>query len=92
MIRRGFLAAESRHDLIKLTRDGSAAHRLSRRANALVLLDDAMSCAAIAKVLFVDDDTIRDWYQRYQEDGGRGPDQLRPRRGRAGYPSSSGTS
>src|SRR5208282_1944607 len=50
----------------------SAAHRLSRRANALVLLDDGMSCEAIAKVLFVDDDTIRDWYQRYQEDGVEG--------------------
>ncbi len=50
MIRRGFLDPESRQDLIELTRDGSAAHRLSRRANALVLLDDGMSCEAIAKV------------------------------------------
>jgi transposase len=33
-----------------------------------VLLDDGMSCEAIAKVLFVRDDTIRDWYQRYQGD------------------------
>jgi hypothetical protein len=37
MIRRGFLAPESRQDLIELTREGSAVHRLSRRANALVL-------------------------------------------------------
>jgi transposase len=72
MIRPGFLAPESRQDLIELTSDGSAAHRLSRRANALVLLDDGMSCEAIAKVLFVDDDTIRDWYQRYQEDAVEG--------------------
>jgi hypothetical protein len=43
MIRPGFLDRESRQDLIELTRDGSAAHRLSRRANALVLLDDGMS-------------------------------------------------
>ncbi len=69
MIRPGFLAPESRHDLIDLPRDGSAAHRLARRANALVLLDDAMSCSAIAKVLFLDDDTIRIWYLLYQEDG-----------------------
>jgi transposase len=69
MIRPGFLDRESRQDLIELTRDGSAAHRLSRRACALVLLDDGMSCEAIAMVLFVDDDTIRDRYQRYQEDG-----------------------
>ena len=31
-----------------------------------------MSCEAIAKVLFVDDDTIRDWYRRYREDGVEG--------------------
>ena len=31
-----------------------------------------MSCEAIAKVLFVDGDTIRDWHRRYQEDGVKG--------------------
>jgi transposase len=31
-----------------------------------------MSCAAIAKVLFLDDDTIRTWYQLYQQDGTEG--------------------
>ena len=69
MIRPGFLDRESRQDLIELARDGSAAHRLARRANALVLLDDGMNCAAIAKVLLLDDDTIRTWYRLYEEDG-----------------------
>ena len=69
MIRRGFLDAESRKDLTELARDGSAAHRLARRANALVLLDDGMSCEAIAKVLLLDDDTIRTWYRLYEDDG-----------------------
>ncbi len=69
MIRPGFLDKQSRHDLIELARDGSAAHRLARRANALVLLDDGMSCDAIANVLFLDDDTIRTWRRLYQEDG-----------------------
>jgi len=69
MIRSGFLDSESRRDLIDLARDGSIAHRLGRRANALVLLDGGMSCAAVAKVLFLDDDTIRTWYHLYQEDG-----------------------
>jgi transposase len=69
MIRAGFLDPESRRDLIELTRDGSVAHRLARRANALLLLDDGMSCEAIAKVLFVDDDTIRTWHRLYEEDG-----------------------
>jgi transposase len=69
MIRPGFLDPESRRDLIDLARDGSAAHRLARRANALVLLDDGMSCAEVAKVLLLDDDTVRTWYRLYQEEG-----------------------
>jgi len=69
VIRAGFLDSESRQDLIELTRDGSAAHRLARRANALLLLDDGMSCEAVAKVLYLDDDTIRTWHRLYQEDG-----------------------
>jgi len=69
MIRPGFLDSESRRDLIELARDGSAEHRLARRANALVLLDNGLSCRAIAEVLLLDDDTIRLWYQLYQDDG-----------------------
>lgn len=69
MIRRGFLDKASRKDLIALARDGSAAHRLGRRANALVLLDQGMSCAAVAQVLLLDDDTIRSWHRLYQQDG-----------------------
>jgi transposase len=69
MIRAGFLSEEDRHDLIELARDGSAAHRLGRRANALVLLDRGWSCERVAAVLFVDDDTVRGWYQRFAADG-----------------------
>ena len=69
MIRPGFLDSESRRDLIELARDGSAAHRLARRANALVLLDKGLSCQSVAEVLLLDGDTIRSWYQLYQQDG-----------------------
>ena len=69
MIHPGFLDTESRQDLTELARDGSAAHRLARRANALVLLDDGMSFAAVAKVLLLDDDTIRAWHRQYEEEG-----------------------
>ena len=65
MIRGGFLDPNIRADLIALVRDGKAETRLTRRANALLLLDDGMSCEAIAKVLYLDDDTIRYWYQLY---------------------------
>src|SRR5262245_38417793 len=69
MIRGGFLDPTIRADLIALVRDGKAETRLTRRANALLLLDDGMSCEAIAKVLYLDDDTIRYWYQLYGEKG-----------------------
>jgi DNA-binding NarL/FixJ family response regulator len=67
----GFLDPESRRDLIELTRDGSVAHRLARRANALLLLDDGMSCEAIAEVLYLDDDTIRTGHRLYREGASR---------------------
>jgi transposase len=69
MIRAGFLSAVDRADLIALARDGSATHRLARRANALVLLDAGWSCEKVAEALFVDDDTIRKWRGLFVEDG-----------------------
>jgi transposase len=72
MMRAGFLDPESRRDLIELARDGAAAHRLARRANALVLLDQGMSCSNVAKVLLLDDDTVRTWYRLHEEDGFEG--------------------
>ena len=69
MIAPGFLSADCRLDLIELARDGSAAHRLARRANALVLLDKGMSCQSIAEALLLDPGTIRVWYLLYREDG-----------------------
>jgi transposase len=32
-------------------------------------LDDGMSCVDVAKVLLLDDDTVRTWHRLYQEDG-----------------------
>ena len=69
MIRANFLDPTTREALIALVRDGKAETRLTRRANALLLLDDGMSCEAVAKVLYLDDDTIRYWYKLYREKG-----------------------
>jgi transposase len=69
MIRGGFLSPEDRADLIALTRDGSAAHRLGRRANALLLLDAGWSCERVSAALFLDDDTIRGWHGLFIADG-----------------------
>ena len=69
MIRRGFLNTEERKELVWLTRDGSAEHRVGRRANAILLLDDGLSCERVAKVLYLDDDTVRSWRKLYDERG-----------------------
>ena len=69
MIRGGFLDQSIRADLVALVRNGKAETRLTRRANALLLLDDGMNCEEIAKVLYLDDDTIRYWHELYSEKG-----------------------
>ena len=71
------LSPEDRADLIALARDGSAAHRLARRANSLVLLDDGWSCERVAAALLVDDETVRRWHQLFVEDGLEGLSALR---------------
>ena len=69
MIVAGFLPPSERTALTKLARTGSAAHRVARRANALVLLDRGMSCEDVSSVLLLDDDTVRSWHRLYQEGG-----------------------
>jgi transposase len=69
MIRTGFLDPDLRKDLTESAGDGSAAHRLGRRADALVLLDQGMSCADVAKVLLLDDDTVRTWHWLCETEG-----------------------
>jgi transposase len=69
MIRGGFLSVEDRSQLIALTRDGSAASRLTRRANALVLLDDGWNCQEVADALLLNDDTIRGWHKLFEQRG-----------------------
>jgi transposase len=69
MIRVGFLSSEDRADLIALARDGAAAHRLARRANALVLLDAGWNCEKVAGALLLDDDTVRKWRDLFVEEG-----------------------
>ena len=55
--------------LIALARDGSAVSRMTRRANALVLLDDGRSCQQVARALLLNDDTIRDWLKLFEQRG-----------------------
>jgi transposase len=69
MIRDGFLSKDGRAHLEALVRRPSEKHGVARRANAILLLDDGMSCEAVARVLYLDDDTVRGWHQRFAADG-----------------------
>ena len=72
MVHAGFLSTTERAELIELARDGLVEHRLTRRGNALVLLDRGMSCSQVGAVLLLDDDTVRTWFRLYREDGIKG--------------------
>ena len=70
MIRAGFfLSTTERAELTELARNGLVEHRLARRANALVLLDQGMSFSDVGAALFLDDDTVRTWFRLYREEG-----------------------
>ena len=62
MIRPGFLSEGERNELCSLARHGLGEVRVGRRANAVVLLNDGMSCEEVARVLLVNDDTVRSWH------------------------------
>ena len=62
MIRPGFLSEDERNELCALARHGLGEVRVGRRANAVVLLNDGLSCEEVARVLLVDDDTVRSWH------------------------------
>ena len=78
MIRCGFLSPVDRADLIALAKDGSAAHRLARRANALVLLDAGYTFKKVADVLLLDEGTIRVWHKMFVEGGLEGLTRFEP--------------
>jgi transposase len=65
MIGPNFLTTADRLELLSCVQRQREDHGVARRANALLLLDDGMSCSQIAKVLFLDDDTVRSWHKQY---------------------------
>ena len=72
MVSGGFLSANERRVLHELARDGLAEGRLTRRANAINLLDKGWSCTRVAEALLFDDDTVRSWFRAYEKGGVEG--------------------
>ena len=72
MIHPGFLTSPERRELEACVRSHREDHGISRRANAILLLDDGKSCQMIAEFLYLDDDTVRGWYKTFRENGWSG--------------------
>ena len=77
MDRGSFLSADERAHLEALVRRPTERHGIARRANAMLLLDDGLRCEEVARVLYLDDDTIRGWRDRYRREGARALQGLR---------------
>ena len=69
MLKGGFLDEQERADCLRVAKDGREEHRFSRRANALLLLDDGMPYEQVAKALYLDDSTVRAWREAYEVGG-----------------------
>jgi transposase len=71
MDRGGFLSSDERAYLEAVVRRPSERHGIARRANAVLLLDDGLRCEEVARVLYLDDDTVRGWRDRFRREGAR---------------------
>ncbi len=69
MIRSRFLSNADRRELLACVKRQREDHGVARRANALLLLDEGKSCVAVARVLYLDDDTVRGWHKQYVAEG-----------------------
>ena len=69
MIDANFLSSAQRTELEQIVRRPSEGHGVARRANAILLLDDGLSCVQIGKVLYLEDDTVRNWHKHYLSGG-----------------------
>ncbi len=64
-----FLTTEQRLELERIMRRPRGDHGVARRANAILLLDDGKTFTQISEYLYLDDDTIRGWFKRFDADG-----------------------
>lgn len=69
MIRPGFLSAEERAGLLQQVRRPMGMHGPARRAHAILLLDDGLTVPQIARLLYLDDDTVYQWHRRWSDGG-----------------------
>lgn len=64
-----FLTTQQRLALERIVHRPRGDHGVARRANAILLLDDGKSYAQIAEFFYLDDDTVRGWFKRFEAGG-----------------------
>ncbi len=69
MIKRGFLTTEERQGLLARVRRPSGMHGPARGAHAMLLLDDGLSVPEVARLMYLDDDTVYQWHRLWTEGG-----------------------
>jgi len=69
MIKKGFLSAEERQGLLAQVRRPSGVHGPARRAHVILLLDDGLSVPEVARLMYLDDDTVYQWHRRWIDGG-----------------------
>ena len=69
MVHAKFLSVSDRAYLVSVLRCPSEDHGIARRANAILLLDDGLSHAKVAEVLYLSEGTIREWHKRFRDGG-----------------------
>ncbi len=69
MINAPFLSSDERQKLLVCARSQREDSGVTRRANALVLLDAGENFAQIAKFFLLDDDRISHWHKEYLSGG-----------------------
>ncbi|MDR1534073.1 MAG: helix-turn-helix domain-containing protein, partial [Planctomycetota bacterium] len=62
----GFLSLEERRELRSVLHRSGHSAREHGRANAILLLDEGVPLPLVAKLLFLDDDTVRNFLDRYR--------------------------
>ena len=69
MIRSQFLDAETQKTLFAIMKDSKEESRVTKKAHAILLLNDGLKPFEVAKVMYLDDDTIRYWYNQFRQKG-----------------------
>lgn len=69
MFKSQFLTTEEVKFFLKLVRSHVERHGICKKANALLLLNKGVNFSCVAEMLFIDEDTVRQWHKCFTKEG-----------------------